>query len=301
MLKVIAYLFLLVSLIFWTGHDTNAAERVDQTTNGSNSPAQYIAKGGIAITQYNNIENSINQTFSEVRSKFSECLDITVAFQKERMEDLDNMIGAALMESGTVPEKDTKRWANDILEQSPRYQEEVEKNKKLVEKYNKELSKEMTSKIYKTFVYLIETIDSRLIALRDASPKTTYTKNQIFELFTDETSTTNSYTIRSFVYKNGNQIKVTIQPGKLKKGIVVTCPSIAFTELKGQTRGEHFEVYPRYPTPVIISSYAGPKLKKEIRLKSVGYDNRGSEILTDDFKEEFDNNFTEFIKLTFIP
>jgi hypothetical protein len=152
------------------------------------------------------------------------------------------------------------------------------------------------AKIYKAFAYVFETVDSRLLALKELSPKATYERVDKFVLFSDETTQIKSYTARSFVFSNGNRIAVTLTLGKLKQGFIETCPSLDFMAYAGQSLIQSFKVSPHYGGGK-IRIIGGVELKKERTLRDIDYLATGAEILTDGFKGEFDKAFAEFIKL----
>ena len=172
-------------------------------------------------------------------------------------------------------------------------------NKALTRKYNEELSKDLMGKVYKAFAYIFETVDSKLLALKDISPKSSYARDDKFALFSDETSHIKSYTARTFVFANGNRITVTLSPGKLEKGLLQQCPYLSFKEHDNQREIRTLTVEPHYGVgSVTVISGGGVKLISDrVVLKDIKYPATGAEILTDQFKEEFNKTFSKIIEL----
>jgi hypothetical protein len=246
------------------------------------------------------IDAQIDQVLSEVRKEFSKCLEITIAFQSKKLEDLNKTLAGLLVQNEGVTEEDAKKWARDILDKAPGFKKEIETNNALIRKYNEELSKDLMAKVYKAFAYVFETVDSRLLALKELSPKATYARDDKFVLFSDETTQIKSYTARSFVFANGNRIAVILTPGELKRGLIQTCPSLDFREYAGQSLTQSFRVKPYYGGGAGFRvSGGGVELKKERIVTDIEYPATGTDVLTDRFKEELNKAFAEFIELAF--
>jgi len=287
--------FLSLFLSFCILSEPYAAERVTQETKGDQSPAIYVSPGGTSNINYR-IDAQIDQILSEVRKEFSKCLEVTTAFQSKKLEELNKTLAELLVQNLGVPEEDAKKWARDIVEKAPGFKKEIENNNALIKKYNEELSKDLMAKVYKAFAYVFETVDSRLLALKELSPKTTYARDDRFVLFSDETSQIKSYTARSFVFANGARVAVTLTPGKLKQSLIQTCPSLDFIEFAGQSLTQSFKVTPHYGGGTIFV-HGGVELKKERTVRDIKYSATGADVLTDGFKKELNKAFSEFIKL----
>lgn len=296
------HFLLFVFPLFCNSLESYAAERVTQETKGANSPALYVAPGGTGNINYT-IDTQIDRVTSEVNKGFTRCLEASIAFQSKKLEELNKTLAMLLAKSEGVPDEDARKWANDILEKAPRFKTEIENNNTLIKKYNEELSKDLTGKIYKTFAYVFETVDSRLQALKELSPQAKYTKDEKFVLFSDESTEIKPYTVRSFTFANGNSILVTLTPGKLSGGLIETCPSITFTAFIGQNRRWAFAVLPKYSSNIrLVKGRASVNFKKEKELiNNVDYPATGEDILTKQFKEKINNAFAIFIKLTLPP
>ncbi len=279
--------FLSLPLSFCILFESYAAERVTQETKGDQSPAVFVSPGGTSNINYR-IDAQIDQILSEVRKEFSKCLEVTIAFQSKKLEELNKTLSELLVQNQGVSEEDAKKWAKDIVEKAPGFKKEIENNNALIKKYNEDLSKDLIAKVYKTFAYVFETLDSKLLALKEVSPKATYARDDRFVLFSDETSQMESYTARSFIFANGTRIAVTLTPGKLKQGLIQTCPSLDFIEFAGQNLTQSFKVTPHYGGGR-IHIFGGVELKKQRTVRDVAYSATGTDILTDRFKEELNN------------
>jgi hypothetical protein len=274
-----------------------AGERITQETKGANSPAQYVAPGGTGTIIYK-IDAEIDQVVAEVREGFSKCLEATIAFQTKKVEELNKTLAILLVQKEGISDDDAKKWARDILDKAPKFKKEIEANNTLIKRYNEELSKDLLAKIYKAFVYIIETVDSRLLALKELSPKATYDRDNQFVLFSDETTKIKPYTLRTFVFAHGNRITVILTPGQLKQGLIQTCPALSFIESSGQSPDQSFNVNPHYGGAT-FQLFGGVTLKEERTVKNIEYSATGKDILTDRFKDELNKTFAEFIELAF--
>lgn len=288
--------FLSFSLSFFILFESYAAQGVTQQTKGDQSPAVYVSPGGSASINYK-IDTEINQVLSEVRKEFSKCLEVSIAFQSKKLEDLNRTLAGLLAQNQGVSEEDAKKWAKDIVEKAPGFKKEIENNNVLIRQYNEEFSKNLMGKVYKAFTYIFETVDSRLLALKELNPKAVYERDERFVLFSEESTEIKSYSARSFVLAKGNRISVILTPGKLKHGLIQTCPSLNFVESAGQRPIQSFRLNPRYALGGIRLSGGSIELKQERTVTDIAYLATGDDILTDAFKKELDRAFAEFMQL----
>ncbi len=293
--KVIAF-FLSLSLFFCLLAESTAAEKITQETKGSQSPAVFLSPGAISNINYT---TPIDQIMSEVHKEFSRCMEVTIAFQSKKLEELNKKLARLLVENEGIPEDDARQWAKELVEKSPGFKKEIETNKALIQKYNKELSNNLAAKVYKAFSYIFENLDSRFLALKDLNPKTKYDRDDKFVLFSDENISVEAYTIRVFVFANENHINITLIPGKMKQGLVQKCPSIVFSEYEGKNLKQSFIIIPHYGGKTLTFRDNKVTLKKESTVKDIKYLATGADVLTESFKENFNSMFTSFVKLAF--
>jgi hypothetical protein len=215
------------------------------------------------------------------------------------VDERNNTPAALIVQNEGIPVEDAKKWARDIIGKAPRSKKEIDQNNALIRRYNEELSEDLMTKMYKAFDYVLETVDSKLPALKEASPKATYSRDERFVIFTDETAQLKPYTARSFVFTNGNRINLTLTPGTLKEGLVQTCLSLESSESVEHGSAQSFKVTP-HCGGVKVAISGGVQLKKEWTLRDIEYPATGADILLDRFKEELNRTFLEFIELAFI-
>lgn len=290
-------LFLTLCLSFTNLPESYSAEAINQQTKGDQSPAVFVSPGGTSSINYK-FGPEIEQITSSINNGFSKCFESAIAFQSEKVDELNKKLAVLLVQNESVPEEDAKKWATDIIKNAPDLRKEIDNNNAFVKKYNEELSKDIMGKVYITFTYLFETIDNRLLALKELNPSATFSKSDKFIIFSDESGSIKGYTARSFVLVKGNRIDINLVPGRINKGLIQTCPSLHFIESAGQNWIQSFQINPHYGG-LTITTNRGVELKKERIVESIKYQATGEEVLTTQFKQDFERAFSEFIKLAF--
>jgi hypothetical protein len=166
--------------------------------------------------------------------------------------------------------------------------------------YNEGLSKDILEKTYRLFHYIFETVDSRLMVLQEINPKVKYETSDKLILFNDEKTKAEHYTLRTVVLPKGNRILIGCIPGELKHGLVSTCPSLEFGELVEGKKMQSFRIMPNYESgPGIRIGGNEVQLKEERRLQDVRYSATGKEMLTEQFRRQFNETFKEFFNIVY--
>ena len=292
-------LFLSFCILF----ESYAAEGVTQETKGDQSPAILVMPGGTSNLTYktdNEKTNALIEKYVSIVDKERlKCLEFVIAFQKQKLAEMNKTLAEFLIaQNQGMSEEDAKKWARDIIEKAPAFKKERETNDALVGKHNEELSKDFMAKAYKAFFFVFETVDSKLLALKELRPEAISVRDDKFLLFSEEASQTKPYTARSFVFAKGNGIAIVVTPGKLKQSFIQTYPHLDFVSYAGNSMTHSFKVKPGYSGMKILID-GGLNFKKKITVSDVEYSVTGADILTDEFKERLNNSFAEFIKLAF--
>jgi hypothetical protein len=285
---------MIASLSFTLSSGSLAADKITQETKGDQSPAQYVAPGGVGTIIYNYT--------SDISTQFRKCLEIAMDYQTKKLNELNSILAQYFVQQTGASDEDAKKWAQDVIEKAPAFKKEKERQDDLIDQYNKELPKNLLANVYKLFAYIIETIDSRMAALQEIDPKITYEKDPRFILFKDESTSIDLYIIRTAILRNGSRIVIKCVTGSLRQGIPVTCPSFEFTELVEKRAMQTFAVKPA--TGGLTLTWGDPnkvqlQFKQKKVLGNVMYLSTGAETLTTEFKNQFNANFEEFLKMAY--
>ena len=280
----------------------NASNEVKQNTKGNQSPAVYISPGGNSKISYDISEKAISEidrVVSEIRQQFSNCLEVAIDFQNKKLKDLNHTL-AKLRVQETTNQKETKKWAQELIEKTP----EIKNNKKAIDalrdEYNKKFSKNLLANVYKLFTFAYQTVDSRMLVFQELNTEVKFEKNENLILFKDESTQVNRYVARSVILPNGNHIQIICETGNILRGIVSRCPTLIFVELAGENIIQSFRLAPHYGGSTLTLRGSGVQLpQKERVLSDIKYRATGEEMLTIQIKERFNRNFQDFFKLAY--
>src|SRR4030042_466062 len=137
----------------------------------------------------------IFQAQLEIEQRFKNCLDATIAFQDRKLEELNNALIKLYSQEVGGPDEEAKKWAIETLEKAREFKKEMEKLDETRKEYNEELSKSLVAKVYSLFDYIIQIVDSRLVALREVKTKIEYEKAEKLILFSRESAPSERYTL----------------------------------------------------------------------------------------------------------
>jgi hypothetical protein len=288
----------LVLLLLSLSPYSRAADKITQETKGDQSPAIIVQQGGKANVNYNHVHNYyVTPAFTEVKQRYSECIQLVADFQRMKLEELDKRLAEYYVQQTGAPNQDAKKWVEDVIRYAPEYKKQMQENDRQREEWNREFSKDILAKTYDLFTYLLDVIDTRFAALQEANPKTIYEKTDKFILFSDASKGDTSYIARTFIMPNGNRIYIVCSVGEISRGLVINCPSLRFSDQQGV--GQSFSISPKgaYGTATIGGDVV-PLRKKEI-LQDIKYPSTGEVMLTPEFKARFDSTLKKFLVMVY--
>lgn len=290
----------LVLLMLPSPSQSHAADKITQETRGDQSPAVTVLPGGTSSISYNYIYNQVvAPAFSEIRQQYSECIRLVIDFQNKKLEELDKRLAEFYTQKTGAPDQDAKKWVEEVIRNAPEYKKQMQDSEKAREEWNREFSKDLLAKVYNLFIYIFATIDARFAAFQEANPKAAYEKSEKFVLFTDASQQDIQYVARTFHLPNGNRIQVYCSTGKMNRGLIIACPSLRFSEVVAKGAGQSFSVTPERGHQTITRGSRPVPLKQKAGLKDVEYPITGKEMLTGEFKTQFDATFQEFLKIAY--
>ncbi len=225
-------------------------------------------------------------------------MEANIAYTHKKLEELNKSLVKLYSQSTGAPDEDAKKWALETLENAREFKKEMETLDQSRKKYNEELSKDIVDKTYRLFQYIVETAESRLIALQELNPRVKYKRSDKLILFNDEMAQARQYTLVTVFLPKGNRIYINCVPGKLEQGLVSQCPSLEFVEHVEGKRMQSFRVTPNYGGG-FMGLGGGVPLKRERLLQDVRYSATGDEMLTEQFKGRFNETFKEFFKIAY--
>jgi len=265
----------------------------NQETKGDYSPIQNIGPGGTG-----NINIIINNYNAEMNKKTKEFWDELDKYRKARIGELSREMAEYYIQQTGSPSEDATKWVQDAIEKAPILKNEREKHEESRVKYNEEITKDLVSKVYRLFGYIIETVDARFDALCKINTKVKYEKENIFNLFKEDKFILEHYVMRKLILPNNNHILITCFTGDISQGIIKTCPSLRFTETIGNNIMQSFEVKPNYGGGTLTLGDGNVPLMQKPRLNNVEYMATGkTEPLTETIKKQFDLVFEELFKI----
>jgi hypothetical protein len=241
----------------------------------------------------------IQETLLDIKQRYENCMEANTAYTHKKLEDLNKSLVKLYSQRAGIPDEDAKEWALKTLENAREFKKEMEELEESRKKYNEGLSKDILEKTYRLFHYIFETVDSRLIILQEINPRVKYETSDKLILFNDEKTKTGNYTFRTVVLPKGNRILIYCVPGELKQGLVSKCPVLEFIETVEGKKIQFFKIYPHYGgvTMTIIENEV--QFKKERILKDVRYSATGEEMLTEQFRAQFNETFKEFFNIAY--
>jgi len=301
-------IFIAIFFIITVRANAYSAEGVRQSTIGDQSPAINILPGGTLNLQYNNAssQQEIDKYTALIKQHYSECLEATIAFQREKLEELNGKLRVIYAQDIGGSAEEGRKWAQDVIENAHGLQIEKERIEESNKEYNKEFSKNVVAIVYKLFTYTFNKIDSRLIAMQELNPKIKYEKDERFILFADELTPSTKYAFRKLSLSAGHGIEIYLIPGTISKGIVSTCPTLEFAEVNEQNVMQHFSISPLYKRYGIMNMSGNPN---GVQFKPTNIDMNingridylatGEDALTNEFKNQFDVTLQNFVKIAY--
>lgn len=241
----------------------------------------------------------MDRSFSVIEQQNKKYLEATLAFQNKTLEDLNKKLSKLYSQKIGGTDEEVNKWALDTIERARETRTNLKNADKLREEYEKELSTNVVGKVYGLFDYIFTTVDSKLAAFQQLKPKVKYEKDDKFVLFGEESTPTVSYTFRTVVFENGNRILFIVTPGKLKQGLISTCPSLTMKEIVGRNTMQEFSVVANYGlhSLTIVSPETTFMAKKAP--KKMEYPTTGKEILTQELKNKFNTAFQELFEIAY--
>ena len=295
-------MLIIIFLISVLPTNTYSADVINQNTKGDQSPAITVLPGGTFNLQYN---KEIDKYTAIIKQHYSECMEATIAFQRDKLEELSNKLRVIYAQETGSSEAESSKWAQDVIENAHGLKKEKEKIEESNKVYNKEFSKNLVAIIYKLFTYTFNKIDSRLMALQELNPKIKFEKDERFIIFGDEVTPSSKYTFRRLFISNSHSIEIYLIPGTISKGLVSTCPTLEFVEVFEQNRMQYLSISPVFGRGLtgMRSSAIGVPFKPtniDININGgIGYLATGEEALTDEFKNRFDVTLQRFVKIAY--
>ena len=289
-----------------------ASDSVTQNPKGVQSPAMYVSPGGTGTINYDvsqqalkNLNAEIKQSLFEVRQSFLNCMDTVKAFQDKKIEELNIKLAEYLTKEKDITKKTAKTWGKEILESSSTYKEFEDDNKKredLLQEYNSQLSKNVIANSYRLFAFIFETVDLKINDMIQLNQNIKYEKSDSLNLFQKSTEKFKPFIARKVLFPKGTII-VTVSPGQInEKALVNSSPSTFFKVIGGNADLPSFKIEPKYAGAagmIILGGGDGVKYKKmEITYpyKDMKYTPSSQNLLNEEFKNKFIENFTNFMK-----
>jgi hypothetical protein len=226
-------------------------------------------------------------------------MEANTAYTHKKLEELNRSLVKLYSQSAGAPDEDAKKWALETLENAREFKKEMETLDESRKKYNEGLSKDILDKAYRLFQFIVETVDSRIMALQELNPSVKYEKSDKLILFNDEMTKAGQYTLVTVVLPKGNRIFINCVPGELKQGLVSKCPSLEFVEHVEGKRMQSFGITPHYGLLSIGITEGKVKLKEGRALRGLTYSTTGEEMLTEQFKSQFNGTFKEFFNIAY--
>jgi len=268
------------------------AEMLRQATAETVRQLSDVSKKGTA---------EIQETLLDIKRRYENCMEANTAYTHKKLEDLNESLVKLYSQRAGVPEEDAKEWALQTIENAREFKKEMEKLDESINQYNEGLSKDILEKTYRLFHYILETVDSRLTAIRELNPGVKYETSDKLILFNDEKTKAGHYTLRTVVLPKRNRILIGCVPGELKQGLVSKCPFLEFTEVVEQKVVQSFKITPNYAEGGLTLTWGGNQvgLKQQKVLGDVQYSATGKDSLTEQFKNQFNLTFEEFFKIAY--
>ena len=294
------YFNLALIIVFLSLSNIGQATEIKQETKGNQSPAIIGDRNTII---YQNASKEIEQTISELKEtkqQLNKCLDIANNIQRQKLEELNQKLANLYIQQVGSSDDEARKWAKDLIEKAPDIKKQREEINKLNEQYNEEFSKDLLAKTYRLFAYIYERVDYRFQALQESNSRIKYVVYEKFDLFSEDQNSINPYVSRTAILKNGNEIRIILNTGKIQKGIISICPSLDFVEKSSEKIVQSFKVVPDIGG--LTLNILSPQVqlpKKAPKANDVKYRATGEEMLTDEFKNRFTESFMEFINISF--
>lgn len=245
--------------------------------------------------------NLIQQTSEKMEKNQANHLNAIDAFNNNEIKNLTIALAVIYKREVGASDADAKQWAQDTLEKAGAFKKDRDKEDELRNELKTKSSKSIIVKVYKLFDYVIVTTDSRFIAFQTLKQKVKYETSEKYLLFNDDSTSEPPYIFRTVVLPNRNKILLTIHPGKLKQGIVTTCPSLEFSEFNEQNKLQSFKIRPLYADSGPEHRLGGGmvEFEKQRALNDVRYivKRTGDDMLNQQFKDQFDLTFREFFQI----
>ncbi len=277
---------------------SHPADEITQETKGDQSPAVYVSPGGSSTINYA-INQMVVPAFSVLRGEYLDCIRFLIDSQTKKLKELDKKLAQFFIQQTGATDQDANKWVEEVIRNAPEYKKQIQENDKIREEWNREFSKSLMAKVYELFTYIFLTIDSRFAAFQEVNPKSEYQKNDKFALFEDASQDDADYIARTFAFPEGKRILIYCSIGRTNRGLVLSCPSLRFSEVIKQGVRQSFSVTPQKGHGTIIIGTPPVPMKKREGLKDVEYPITGQEMLTEEFKTRFNATFQDFLKIVY--
>ncbi len=245
--------------------------------------------------------DAIQKSSAKMAENEANALNTVLAFNDNEIKNLNRKLSVLYKQEVGASDADAKKWAQDTIEKAGAFKKDRDKEDELRKELETKSSKSIITKVYKLFDYVIINTDSRFMAFKESKHVFKYEKSDKYILFNDDSTPEPPYNFRTVVLPNRNKILITLHPGKLKQGIVATCPSLEFSEFNEQNKVQSFKICPTYENTGATITLGGGSVEfqKHRTLNNVKYivKRTGEDMLDQQFKDQFDLTFREFSQI----
>ena len=277
--------------------EASTLDHVDQSTTADNSPAIVSTGENASVNVTYRIEQTIEQATLDIRYQIEKCLNLAIEYQSKKIKELENEIATIYSKKGDVASDDAKKMAEDIVNSSSKLKKEIENQKKKIDEYNSEFSKNTYANTYIFFIRLVSKIDEVFYGIIEINPSYRLKKNENIKFFSEYSDNTNDSILRELIFNNGRVI-VECSPGTIKDGLVQGLPRLHFRRVNKESVEiiPSFRVQKTVPHSIYGGKPAYPK-KVEVPYNNMEYFPLKNEDAINNKLNEFYKVFSTFMKL----